>query len=481
MISSRANGPLNDSVEEFHGPKRSSLTDVRGVPQKRRDAGLVIFAPPELPPAASGAQSAKQEHLLARSSTSSSSSGKLVRLHKAARQGLLDVIDRALRASPGLVDSRDEAGRTPLHWAARKNRNRVAELLLALGADANAIDNDGMCPMHLSAACGMETNTASSSSSSVFDSCSSERVFTVHDVVDLRQDMDSARRRTDRCSFVLPHAGFTVPGQTSSEPDVPFPPPQPHEAGAVVIVGSSLMRSSFRPDFVELLDSVENGAQSTRIQGRLGGIQRVSSACRRTGCESSRAGGGAANECQPPDAQPRHRPIGRSETISSPRGCESKAGILAIMGDRDDAEPSRPAAAKTNTWVNPCPSEFESTDLWKTVSETPRPSTDGSDVIAFVPRQTKTKTVMDMLLNHGAEIDARDANGRTPLHWAAWKGRDDSVAWLLRHGAQPHVADGDGRCAIHLASISGSLMVIQASNQTTPSVCPRPLVLNEVR
>jgi ankyrin repeat protein len=38
----------------------------------------------------------------------------------------------------------------------------------------------------------------------------------------------------------------------------------------------------------------------------------------------------------------------------------------------------------------------------------------------------------------------------TPLHWAAWFGRDAYVAQLLEHGADPNLRTADGRTALDL-------------------------------
>ncbi len=55
------------------------------------------------------------------------------------------------RAFPDLLSCRDDDGSTLLHRAAFSGKKAVAELLLAEGADANAIRKDGKTPMHLAA------------------------------------------------------------------------------------------------------------------------------------------------------------------------------------------------------------------------------------------------------------------------------------------------------------------------------------------
>jgi ankyrin repeat protein len=46
-----------------------------------------------------------------------------------------------------------------------------------------------------------------------------------------------------------------------------------------------------------------------------------------------------------------------------------------------------------------------------------------------------TEATIDMLLAAGARLDARDANGDTPLAWGSWYGRPDGVLRRLCYGA----------------------------------------------
>ena len=58
---------------------------------------------------------------------------------------------------------------------------------------------------------------------------------------------------------------------------------------------------------------------------------------------------------------------------------------------------------------------------------------------------------VQMLLQHGAIVDATKHSGGTPLMSAAWFGCAPSVACLLRAGADPTLRDNSGRTAEDLA------------------------------
>lgn len=63
--------------------------------------------------------------------------------------------------------------------------------------------------------------------------------------------------------------------------------------------------------------------------------------------------------------------------------------------------------------------------------------------------------ITELLLNHGASVDAVSLRGRTPLHCAAYKGFVEPVKVLLAHGANYNLHSFDGRTALHDAALMG--------------------------
>jgi ankyrin repeat protein len=62
---------------------------------------------------------------------------------------------------------------------------------------------------------------------------------------------------------------------------------------------------------------------------------------------------------------------------------------------------------------------------------------------------------LEQMLVDGVDIDARDAEGRTMLHWAAQQGNREAAEWLLEHGASLGARDASGRTPQQVASQQG--------------------------
>jgi hypothetical protein len=61
---------------------------------------------------------------------------------------------------------------------------------------------------------------------------------------------------------------------------------------------------------------------------------------------------------------------------------------------------------------------------------------------------------ISVLLENGANVNAQDHKGSTPLHEAALHGRDSTVGLLLNNGAHVNIQDNDGSTPLHCAESS---------------------------
>ncbi|NIQ77940.1 MAG: ankyrin repeat domain-containing protein, partial [Anaerolineae bacterium] len=67
-----------------------------------------------------------------------------------------------------------------------------------------------------------------------------------------------------------------------------------------------------------------------------------------------------------------------------------------------------------------------------------------------------------VLAGAGVPLDALDAEGQSPLHWAALYGHRDVVNALLSAGADPTILNGNGKTALELARDAGHVEVAEA-------------------
>jgi ankyrin repeat protein len=63
-------------------------------------------------------------------------------------------------------------------------------------------------------------------------------------------------------------------------------------------------------------------------------------------------------------------------------------------------------------------------------------------------RESRSKFIR-FFLDHGADIESRDAHGRTPLLVAALERNLDAITVLLEAGADVHAVDNEGLTALH--------------------------------
>ncbi len=75
-------------------------------------------------------------------------------IHQAAKEGKFDAVKKMLKEDPDLVNAVDSDGLTPLHLAAEHGHRQIVELLLQEGADINAKSGFKRTPLHFAASSG---------------------------------------------------------------------------------------------------------------------------------------------------------------------------------------------------------------------------------------------------------------------------------------------------------------------------------------
>jgi uncharacterized protein len=77
--------------------------------------------------------------------------------------------------------------------------------------------------------------------------------------------------------------------------------------------------------------------------------------------------------------------------------------------------------------------------------------------------------VVKLLLEHGALVNAREnRNGLSSLSHAVGRGDKELVAVLLSHGADPWLKAADGRTALDRAEANGATEIVALIKQAQP-------------
>lgn len=83
-----------------------------------------------------------------------------------------------------------------------------------------------------------------------------------------------------------------------------------------------------------------------------------------------------------------------------------------------------------------------------TLGASPNYRSDGMSSALLLCLENEYFKLAELMVEHGAEVDIRNAKGWTPLIWAAMKGRQKAVEFLLARGANIHACTNDGWNAV---------------------------------
>ena len=80
-------------------------------------------------------------------------------------------------------------------------------------------------------------------------------------------------------------------------------------------------------------------------------------------------------------------------------------------------------------------------------------------VLHIASMKNTTPVIMDLLVKSGADVNAQDAEGFTPLHMAAIHGNLKIVKKLVDLDADVHIVTTDGKNAAELAHLNEELEI----------------------
>ena len=396
-----------------------------------------------------------------------------LRLHQAIEDGDDDSIDSLLGEQPTLVQQTDPTGLTPLHLAVNHNQAATVDLLVAAGAPIDALDHKGFRPVHY---CYWKNTYWSTAQSDLAPRLLAAGAADSITLAAARGDQPG--RRSFPGAGPRPGQRRRHPGKTPAvrrrgrKPPRPGPPgPGPGRQSRAARdphlppTGSALMSAAIADDLEVAEWLLQRGADPN------GGIDSSGWPASRAASDAMRGllygyGGKPApiwgqiqqgnldtvgailRYCDDPFAQDRqaeYQSTPYTAIISGCQRCSSKGestaahqAMLRLFLQRQYPMPTVLTECKGYLYHVPAMTR----QLLEKGLDPNLPDWHRRTPLHDLAHNTldeNTRTLVDLFLEHGADIDALDEEDRsTPLGLAARAGNDGLVELLLQRGADPN-------------------------------------------
>jgi ankyrin repeat protein len=456
--------PPQDTSSKNLANTESSVQDFRkDIPETQEAAGIIQqkreIAGAELP----------------LSATNQDSRDRLVyKIHDAAMQGDLAKVKALLKEDPDLVAGEYNNGMTPLHRAAEFNHKDVVELLLASKADVNAKDDNGRTPLNIAAQEGHKDEVELLLANRANVNANAQNGWTpLHWAVE--------KGNKDMAELLLANKA-DVNARASKASFIPIREPV---SGKREISGGwtplLLAANGGYRDIAELLlanKSDVNAANSfgatPLLQALVKGHKDVAELLLAHGADvKAKANDGMTLL---------YRAAG-AETIS----LQTIGGTTIVMDKvagspcKDEAEWLMGYEVKANATNGWTPLHLAAQKGFKNMVElmiakgadvnakapilgfinSPTEPGLGSRTISsgFTPLlmagKCSHKDIVELMLSHGADVNANTSNGETPLKMALGKGYKDVAEQILAKGADINAKNSTGRTPLYMAMVIG--------------------------
>lgn len=401
-------------------------------------------------------------------------------LKKASYSGDVEKVHELLAGGTNANGELDH-GLTPLHWAATRGHKRVAEILLANGADPNIDRTDAHCdfavgtPLHCAAYNGhidivrlLMANGADINYKSVVGSFLGTALH------------EAARGGQNEIVEILIIEGADVNAKTYRDKTALHFARNGKTAGALIAHGADVRIQdengnspldyairNRRGDVVREL--LENGVKpSLHSAAMLGRLETVLDLI---------AGGADVNVRDMLKRTPLHLAVS-SEIVKaliangSDINCEDGHGITALMEAARAGRENIVEILLSNGADMNVHNRWGSTAMHNAVRNGHKDIVEifiarGFDVratgaeLVFTAAAAGKSKVLELLHEHGAEIDAKAKNEYTPLHIAVFMGHTDVVEWLLDKGADINTSTEYGTTPLHNAVARGRYAIVE--------------------
>ena len=303
---------------------------------------------------------------------------------EAAKNGALDVLSMLLESNYGLLDYKGPGiGHTALHWCAAKGHSDACTWLLRQDADVNSVNSGGSSPLHAAAANGqtacVEILMGNGADPTIKDEdgCSAAQVARQRKHVDAEKAIQGYRDEPGspevhaRKSVVQEKtAPAMVPGENSRPGPAPALPVQEQAAEPAKAVDEALLREAVRNE-LEAMELVDDEMEARQRRQKL-------------------------------------------ETA------EAAAALVGVQ------------KAEGRQWMTAA-KEGRTRDLAQMLAGNPK------------------------LLQYRGEGTNFSFTGHTALHWCAAKAHAEGARFLLGEGADPNAPNNAGSTPLHAAAANGNV------------------------
>ncbi len=342
-------------------------------------------------------------------------------LHKAVARGDDDAINSILSSSPGLANTKDLFGWTPLHLAAMLGRVRIVETLLSNQADVDSQDDIGNAPLHWAAFFGHGDVVARLlQRKATMDVQGNAEFNTLGDNNDTPLDFAIQQGFTSIATMLITNGANLGPHKWWG--DTPL-----HNATAKENL-----------ELMKLL--ISRGANVNARRGANYKQSPLDIAVTGNSPESVRLllANGASLQTQ------MQTQSGGKTTLfhlwAGGSGNQETAGQLLVAGcdlNAANGEGQTPLHIAVGKWVfayKPDPNRTNANAKWP----------------ADFRIEDSGKEAAVWLLSHKANVNAKDKNGQTPLHLIVTRGNRKAIEALLNAGADVNATDTKGKTALAL-------------------------------
>jgi cytohesin len=367
------------------------------------------------------------------------------RLVQAVREGNAEAVEMLLRAGadPDLLCD----GHAAIHWAAWEAGREMTELLVEHGADVNLVADDGCTPLASAVAAGDAATAAFlarkgarlAEAGSLRDAAARGELSEVRKLIEQGASVDRpgaagltplhcavGAGHLDIAELLLSH-GAPVDGQDAGG-RTPL-----HLAAS----GGSRSLVGFLMAHGAALDVVNKWGYTPLMAAARRGRHAAASVLAEAGAELGRPAGA--------DTTALHVAAYRS-------GRAKVVDALLAAG----ADPNvRNSAGRTPLHLAAAGGSVHAARRLLEAGARPVPDQRGITPLITAVTSTARVDILDVLKEGGADPNARDQWGQSPLHVAASGGHLAQVKWLIENGADPNLRDDSGKTPLQRAASRG--------------------------